>query len=121
MIARGFKILTLVVVIGLIVDYQLVRAKERRVSGVISASGGRMASIPLWPLGTEYRITFPHTLTAKQLADLSEANRLRGWVGIAFDAAEITPEEAHMMREALPRCHLFQRVEGRLKPLPDEG
>lgn len=109
----------LVVVVGLALDYQLVRAKDRRVAQMVGAHGGKMGSLPLWPLGNEYRISFPHSLTAEQLEDISEANRLRGWVAVAFVDAEITPEEARMMREALPRCHLFQMVDGKLKPLPD--
>ncbi len=76
--------IVLIIVVALAIDYVRVRAKDRRAFHAISQCGGRSGSIPTWPLGTEYRITFPRALTSDELDQLGELNSLRGSVDVAF-------------------------------------
>lgn len=103
--AIGF--LAALVVLVLVLDYALVRSKEHRLSSAVSELGGQMGSLPTWPLGTEYRITFERPLDQKELDRLKIANRMRGWVGIAFRDCELSETERSTARKALPACHLF--------------
>lgn len=52
---------------GLTADYYLVRSQESKILGIASDLGGRCVSIPLWPLGTEYKIHFQSNLTLAQV------------------------------------------------------
>jgi hypothetical protein len=91
----------------LAVDYVAVQSKERRLSAAVSACGGKIGSIPAWPIGTEYRITFNHVLDEKQLQQMEIANHMRGWVGIAFRDVELSNEERTKTSAVLNKCHLF--------------
>jgi hypothetical protein len=54
---RAIRILGWMLLAGIVlltVDYFRVEAKDRRVATAVSRLGGRMGSLPLWPLGTEY-------------------------------------------------------------------
>ncbi|SFJ34128.1 hypothetical protein [Planctomicrobium piriforme] len=107
----GFLFLILVAVLWL--DYIIVEAKENRVSAAVSRAGGRMGSIPFWPIGAEYRITFPRALTVEQLNDVAKANSLRGSVGIAFVDCELSDEETRQTRQILHKCHVFRVQDGK--------
>ena len=101
-IVGGFA--SLAVVASLLVDYAVVRSKEQRLRAAVGQLGGRMYSIPLWPLGTEYRISFRRPLTASQLDRLSIANSMRGYVGILFHQCELTEAERIQTQRALSEC-----------------
>lgn len=104
---RAAPFLAIIVVVALVVDYAVVRSKEHRLSLAVSKLGGRMGSLPAWPFGTEYRITFHRPLNQKELDQLEIANRMRGWVGIAFQDFELSEAQMVNTRAALPACHLF--------------
>lgn len=76
-----------------------------------------MGSIPVWPLGTEYRITLARVPDDKELRDLEIANKMRGWVGIAFQDVEISADDHQRLRSKLQDCHLFVVRDGTMKPL----
>ena len=101
-------------VVALGVDYAVVESKERRLTLAVSELGGRIGSLPAWPLGTEYQISFQRPLNRNQL---KIANRMRGWVGIAFRNCELSETERSNAREALPNCHLFVDRNGEMVPL----
>lgn len=103
-----------ILVVVLAVDYAVVRSKERRLSLAVSELGGRIGSLPSWPLGTEYRISFQRPLNRKELDQLEIANRMRGRVGIAFRNCELSETERSNAREALPHCHLFVDRNGKM-------
>ncbi|WP_417848830.1 hypothetical protein [Thalassoglobus sp.] len=117
---RFSRILGICLVIGVVavtIDYALVNSKNRRVAGVVNDCGGRMGSIPAWPIGTEYRISFPHPLSSAQLDRLKELNSLRGWVGVAFVECELTEDQVRESTSMLHNCHLFRVVDGEMAPL----
>ena len=110
-------ILAALVVVMLVVDYALVRSKEARLSSTVSELGGHMGSIPAWPLGTEYRITFERALDDNELERLKIANRMRGSVGIAFRNVELSHTEKASARLALPACHFFVLRDDNMRPM----
>lgn len=105
------------IALGLVADYIRVRSKDSRVFAVVSQCGGRCGSIPVWPLGTEYRISFQQPLTSHQLDQLVELNSLRGWVGVAFVECEISAAEIDVTEKKLSICHLFRVIDGEMRPL----
>jgi hypothetical protein len=111
---------------GLAIDYAVVRHKERSLAAAVLECGGQMGSIPAWPIGTEYRITFDHALDEKQLHRLDIANQMRGWKGVVFRDCELSNEDRTRMSAAFANCHLFIIRDGRMDPMhphenvPDE-
>ena len=105
--AKTVLIIILCVVFIAIVDIVNISRKEKRLSRVIRSIGGRSGSIPVWPLGTEYRVTLTAVPNDSQLEDLKIANRLRGWVGIAFEDCDLAEKDVSQLLTALPDCHLF--------------
>lgn len=109
----AFAIVVLAAV-ALAFDYWNVTRKEKLLSNAVSRIGGRNGSIPVWPLGTEYRITLTAVPNAEQLEELKIANQMRGWVGIAIEDCELKHEDVDRMRERLPACHLFVVRDGKM-------
>lgn len=107
--------------IALVIDYGNVTRKEKLLSNAVSRIGGRNGSIPVWPLGTEYRITLTAIPTPEQFDQLKVANQMRGWVGIAFEGCELTAEDADRLQRNLERCHLFVVQDGELSPIQPSG
>jgi len=103
--------------VALAFDYRNVTRKEKLLSNAVSRIGGRNGSIPVWPVGTEYRIILTAVPNAEQLAELGIANQMRGWVGIAIEDCELTHEDVDRMRKGLSDCHLFVVREGRMTPM----
>lgn len=101
------------------IDYWNVTRKEKLLSSAVSQIGGRIGSIPLWPIGTEYRIALNAVPTSGQLDQLKVANEMRGWVGIAFVDCELTGDERDRLRVILDRCHLYLVQNGTMVPLDD--
>jgi hypothetical protein len=93
--------------VALAVDYTLVRAKEKRTAVAIARCGGRRSSLPLWPIGTEYVVSFRRPLTTDELDQLHELNKLRGYVGVVFVNCELSAAEQRDAVEKLPNCHVF--------------
>lgn len=115
---RFSKYILLVVALGviaLVIDYWDVERKEKLLSNVVLQIGGRNGSIPAWPLGTEYHITLTAIPTPEQLEQLTIANKMRGWVGIAFEDCEMTVDDGDRLRRSLDRCHLFVVKDGRMR------
>ena len=105
---NGILITIFVTIAGLTTDYILVRNKDSRVGKAISECGGQFGSIPFWPLGSEYRVTFRGPLTSQQLSKLAELNSLRGSVGVAFVDCEFSEAEVNETFTKLAHCILFQ-------------
>lgn len=105
---RGILFAIVLAVVGLSIDYVLVRNKDRRVAKAVSECGGRMGSIPIWPIGTEYRISFRSPLSSQQLDRLAELNSLRGTVGVAFVDCELSDAEAREAVAKFPKCLLIK-------------
>ena len=105
------------ITVGLVIDYVNVGRKEKLLSRAVSQCGGRIGSIPVWPLGTEYRITLSSVPSNSQLHSLRIANHMRGWVGIAFNDCEISQEESKRLLVALPKCHLYIIKDGEMLPV----
>ncbi len=105
--------------IALAIDYWNVVRKEKLLSRAVSQIGGRNGSIPLWPLGTEYRITLTSLPTSDQLDQLRIANTMRGWVGIAFENCELAVDDVDRIRRNLNRCHLYVVQGGKMIPMDD--
>lgn len=95
------------VAVALAIDYATVRHKERRLSTAVSTAGGRMGSLPAWPVGTESRIKFNRTLTDEDLLQLEIANEMRGWVGVAFQDCHLADADQTRIASALRDCHLY--------------
>ncbi|MBI1248645.1 hypothetical protein GC197_12495 [bacterium] len=110
-------ILVVLIAVGLKVDYYFVAQKEKRLSAAVSNIGGRVGSIPAWPLGTEYRITLTKAPTDEELAQLAVANTMRGWVGIVFQDCEISSRDRGRLNASLSSCHLFVAKDGKLSSL----
>jgi len=110
-------LLAATVLVLLVVDYVLVRSNEHRLSSTVSQLGGRMGSLPAWPLGAEYRITFERALSDRELERLKIANRMRGSVSIAFRNCDLSEPERTNARKALPACHLFVVQDDRMVPI----
>ncbi len=104
------------IAVAMIWDYRRVDAKDRRVSVAVARCGGRMNSLPFWPLGTEYRISVTHPWSEEELESLSELNTLRGSVAVAFVDCELTQHELGIARKHLSKCHLFRISNGQLAP-----
>ncbi len=117
--SKSILLLVALTGVALSVDYWNVTRKEKLLSNAVLLIGGRKGSIPLWPLGTEYRITLTAVPTATQLEQLKIANTLRGWVGIAFEGCELTWEDADRLRSNLQQCHLFVIQDGQMSRLDD--
>jgi len=108
-----------IIAVSLVVDYLLVEAKDDRVFGAISRCDGRCASIPFWPLGTEYRVTFPRALTSAELKQLDEINSLRGAVGVAFVDCELSANQVREAMAKLHNCRLYRIRDGERSVLDD--
>ena len=93
--------------ICLVLDYYRVNAKDARVVSAVKQLGGRFGSIPVWPLGTEYRISFDHPLTEPQLNQLAELNNLRGWVGVRFVDCDLSASQQADAIRLLESCHIY--------------
>jgi len=111
-VPRIFGLIVVLVAVGLTIDYACVQAKERRVSHTIAQLGGRTGSIPAWPVGTEYRVTFTKALTSDELIQLYELNTLRGSVVVAFEDCELSSDQIREVIGNLPQCELFSVVNG---------
>jgi hypothetical protein len=109
-----------IIVAGLACDYGIVRQKERRLSAAVSDCGGRNGSIPLWPIGTEYRIALNRVPDENQLKRLQIANEMRGWVGIAFDCP-LSDTDRLRLTKLLPKCHLSIVRDRRRVPLTHDA
>jgi len=114
---RVLGLIAVIIAVALAIDYLRVRAKDRRVFHAISQCGGRCGSIPVWPLGTEYRITFYRALTSDELGQLRELNSLRGCVGVAFVDCELSAEQAREATAKLHNCGLYRVIEGEMSAL----
>lgn len=72
-------------------------------------------SVPFWPLGCEYRITFRGSeLSREDLRSLSVLNEMAGWgndVGIMFADTNVTRNDVLELRRRVPRCHVFSVVQ----------
>ena len=106
--------LAALIAITLAFDYWNVTRKEKLLSHAVSLVGGRNGSIPLWPIGTEYRIVLTAVPDAEQVDKLRIANQMRGWVGIAFEDCDLTYDDVDRMRKHLPECHLFVVRDGKM-------
>jgi hypothetical protein len=87
----------------------------RRAFPVIRELGGRIGSIPFWPFGCEYRITFRDCrLSEDDLQRLVVLNDLTGRnsVGIAFVDTNLTEMDVKRLRTLLPHCGVVRRVNG---------
>ncbi|MDY0169570.1 MAG: hypothetical protein RBS80_23715 [Thermoguttaceae bacterium] len=115
--AKAVSIIILCVAFIAILDIVNISRKEQRLSEAVRSIGGRSGSIPVWPFGTEYRITLTAVPNESQLQELKIANRLRGWVGIAFEDCDLSDKEVAELVTALPDCHLFVVNGVRLIPL----
>lgn len=109
------------IAVGLTADHFNGTRKERQLSAAVSAIGGRIGSIPGWPLGTEYRISLTRVPTDEELKQLAVANTTRGWVGIAFQDCEISRQREDRLRASLHNCHLFVVQNGTTSPLGRTG
>ena len=103
-----FVFILIASVLALIVDYNRVQAKDRRVATLVKKFGGRMTSIPVWPFGSEYGISFTAPLTSKQIDQLKELNSLRGTVGIAFIECELSEHQKIELATSFEDCFVFQ-------------
>lgn len=119
--ARTTYALIGVCAIGLATDYVCVRRKEYLLSNAVADCGGRMGSIPFWPLGIEYRITLMGVPTEAQLEGLAIANQMRGRVDMAFVSCEIADQDAHRLQAVLPSCRLFVVKNGVMTRLVSES
>ena len=110
------------VVVLLCTDYAMVTSKERQLSSTVARLGGPLGSIPCWPIGTEYRISFDRTLQDDEIDALAkDANDMRGTVGIVFRDCAITDEQSRTMRAKLSGCRLFQSQNGETGMTPLSG
>jgi hypothetical protein len=107
--------------IALAIDYWNVRRKENQLSSTVAQIGGRSGSLPLWPLGTEYRINLNAMPTREQLDELKIANKMRGWVGIAFVDCELPADDRDRLQRILYRCHLYVVQNGEMRAMDDTG
>lgn len=99
--------LILIVILLLAADYVMVRAKDSRAGSVVHQLGGKMYSIPLWPLGTEYRVSFDSSPTVEQIQELRILNHLRDSVSVAFPECSYSKDQVNKIKETLSQCHLF--------------
>ena len=121
---RLSKFVLLVAVLGAIalaIEYWNVTRKEKLLSSAVAQIGGCSGSLPLWPLGTEYRINLNAIPTCEQLDQLKIANKMRGWVGIAFEDCELTADDRDRLRGILDRCHLYVVQNGKMIAMDDAG
>ncbi len=104
----------LAVILALIVDYTLVRGKVARVASIVTEFGGNCGSLDLWPIGSEYWVTFPRPLTSAELDQLAELNTLRGTVGVMFHC-ELSDVEMADGAAKLPGCTLYHLLDGEMQ------
>jgi len=107
---RAIRILGWMLLAGIVlltVDYFRVEAKDRRVATAVSRLGGRMGSLPLWPLGTEYHISFSRALNDDELDSLAELNSLRGHVGVMFSDCDLSETQEGQIRRKLASCFVL--------------
>jgi hypothetical protein len=107
---RAIRILGWIFVAGIVlltVDYFRVEARDRRVAAAVARLGGRMGSLPLWPMGTEYHISFSHALTGDELGSLAELNSLRGHVGVKFSDCDLSEMQQEQIRRNLASCFVL--------------
>ena len=107
---RAIRILGLILLASIVLltfDYFRVEAKDRRVSNAVSRLGGRMGSLPLWPIGTEYYVTFPRELNEDELDSLVELNALRGHVGVQFLDCDLSETQQELIRRKLASCFVL--------------
>ena len=116
-LSKFILLLAALAVMALVIDYWNVTRKEKLLSNAVAQIGGRNGSIPLWPLGTEYRITLTSLPTPDQLDQLRIANKMRGWVGIAFENCKLTVHDVDRLRRNLDRCHLYVVQDGEMAPI----
>ena len=116
-LGKAALIFIALIAVGLSMDYINVSRKERQLSAVVSNCGGRFGSIPVWPLATEYRIKLSKVPDDDELKQLAIANKMRGWVGIAFEDCEIDSKDKHRLRAGLQNCFLFIVRNGTMTPL----
>ena len=100
-----------------IADLFSISRKEQQLSRIVKSIGGRTGSIPVWPFGTEYRITLTSVPNQEQMRKLTVANRMRGWVGIAFEDCNLSDGGRSELLTQLPECQLYTVAENRLVPL----
>ncbi|HBE72045.1 MAG TPA: hypothetical protein DDW52_28235 [Planctomycetaceae bacterium] len=115
--SKFILLLAALAAIALAIDSWNVTRKEKLLSNAVSQIGGRNGSIPLWPLATEYRITLTSLPAPDQLDQLRIANKLRGWVGIAFENCELDVDDVDRLRANLDRCHLYVVQDGKMSPM----
>ena len=101
----------------LAIDYMLVRAKEKHAAPTVSQANGRMGSLPGWPIGSEYRVTFDRPLAQRDLSQLTILNTLRGSVVVAFVDCQLTNEQIAEVVNALPHCLVVQVTDGQTRLL----
>ncbi len=88
---------------------------KRRAFAVVSDLGGRIGSIPCWPLGDEIRVEFHGKQFSKEeLNRLDALNPLtsRHTIGILFVDTNLTRDDIIKVRHLLPRCVLIRVVNG---------
>ena len=115
--AKFAGIALLCVGITAIVNLFNISRKEQQLSRIVNSIGGRTGSIPAWPFGTEYRITLTSVPNQEQMRKLTVANRMRGWVGIAFEDCKLSDGDTSELLTKLPGCHFYTVAENRLVPL----
>jgi hypothetical protein len=103
--------------VGLAIDYVMVQRKEAQLTSAVSDCGGRIGSIPFWPIGTEYRNTMIRLPDENCLNRLHIANLVRGWVGIAFPDSQFSLADRAMLLEKLRNCQLYMVRNGTMIPL----
>ena len=101
----------------LVFDYMRVGAKESHVATAVSRLGGKIGSLPAWPLGTEYYITFTRALTDSELKSMDEVNSLRGYVIVKFNGCALNEFERNRIKERLAMCHVLWEYGGTCEQL----
>lgn len=106
-ISRLASIVVALIAVGLATDYVHVSRKERQLSKAVSNCGGRIGSLRSWPVGSEYRITLSKLPDDGQIKELDIANRMRGWVGIAFPEGKVDSRDLQKLRSKFPNCRIL--------------
>jgi hypothetical protein len=107
---RAIRILGFILLASFILltfDYFRVEAQDRRVSIAVSRLGGWMGSMPLWPFGSEYCVSFPRALNEDELDSLVELNALRGDVGAQFSDCDLSETQQELIRRKLASCFVL--------------
>ena len=85
----------------------------RRAFPVVRVLGGRIGSLPLWPIGCEYAISFHgREFTDDELQRLAVLNELpdRNYISITFSDTNLTAEHIPKLQKLLPRCSIRRYV-----------